>query len=108
MTNNLNIKLVPFRENQYQKELVDGLISFDFTMNMKLVFSDLSLQLCLIIIVIDMQNIRPSITEAQILDDNVTVSLFKYSSTTFFLLTNQGYFWTDLFKLISVIFLASN
>ncbi len=43
-------------------------------MNMKLVRPDLLLQLCLVIVVIESQNVFPSITEAQILDEDVTVS----------------------------------
>ncbi len=61
-------------------------------MNMKLVRPDLLLQLCLVIVVIDSQNVFPSITEAQILDEDVTVSLFKYSSTTFFSVTDRDVF----------------
>ncbi len=50
----------------------DGLISFDFTLKMKSVRPDLTLLFCLSISVMDSQNLFPSVTQSQILDNHVT------------------------------------
>lgn len=62
-----------------QKAHVAGLFSFDFTLNMKLVCLVLLHLLCWIICVTESQDVFSSVTEAQILDDNVTDSFFTYS-----------------------------
>ncbi len=78
------------KENQ--KTHADNLTSFDFTIDTKLVVRPELLQLCLIIVVIWSQDVFPSITEAQILDDDATCSFLTDSAATLFSLTDRDDF----------------